>query len=266
MCCVGSYDFIFQHEGKKGRALLRKADDVNWKVCRQPCLSMRSEKVFSPNTSHIWILPPDCFGNGLVLNSEGVHFGSVFDLTRDNHRLKDSLPGAVLILPAWGWELEVAVARDRSYQESWAAAEESGVTFQEQFSCLMDMLKKKQKVRSGCCEKLTAPSVANCARRMVWYRSWDEARTSGQSLTALLCHLLHSSERWWSSFSIWTELILPIKLPLVLKIQRNKPIYFYVTSFPNLPREQKLNELFWELFSSFSCSFGKVNDLMICAS
>lgn len=31
MCCgaVGSYGFIFQHEGKKSRVLLRKGDDVN---------------------------------------------------------------------------------------------------------------------------------------------------------------------------------------------------------------------------------------------
>lgn len=163
MCCVGSYGFMFQHEEKKSRALLGKADDVNQKVCGQPWLSTRSE-VFSPNIFHIWILPPDCFGNGLVLNSEGlcVHFGGVFDSTRDNHRLKDSLPGVVLILPAWDWELEVVVARDRSYWQSWAAAEECGVTFQERFSCLMNMLKEKQKVRPGCCEKLTAPAITNC--------------------------------------------------------------------------------------------------------
>lgn len=44
---VGSSGFIFQHEGKKRRVLVRKADDVNGKVCRQPRLSMRSEHVFS---------------------------------------------------------------------------------------------------------------------------------------------------------------------------------------------------------------------------
>lgn len=80
------------------------------------------------------------------------------------------------------------------------------------------------------------------------------------SLLLLFCDscLLHSSERWWRSFPIWTELILPIKLPLVLKIQRYKTDYFYVASSQKPSREQKLNDLFWEIFSSLSpVSLGK---------
>lgn len=130
---VGSYAFIFQDEGKMSRVLLRKAADVNWKVCRQLGLSARSENVSSPNAFCIWILPLDFLGKWLILNSAGfcVCFGGVFDLIKDNQRVKDSLSGTVLILPTQGWELEVVDTRGRSFWESRTAAEESAVTFQK---------------------------------------------------------------------------------------------------------------------------------------
>lgn len=74
------------------------------------------------------------------------------------------------------------------------------------------------------------------------------------SVTVIYCTTVRDNE----VPLVFEQLIPPMKLLLVLRIQRNKPNYFYVDSSPKPQREQKLNELLWGIFSSLSpVSLGK---------
>lgn len=228
---MGNCGFVFQDEREKSRMLLSTADDVSREVCRLP---MRSENVFSPNTFCTW--------NSWGAASEGscVHSGGGFDLKRGSDRLKGS----------------------HVVQAGFCQHGEENLRHLRQETGATESPEQQLRRGLGCGRECFSPWICwnkessqiwsvwtNLSYPRLWQdRGWKFTTGSGHGmkpgqttgLFLLFCdsYSLHSRERKWRFFPIWTVLILPIKLPLVLNILRNKIIL--CSQFPRASKRIKI--------------------------
>lgn len=206
-----------------------------------------------------------CHWNFWGTEGSCLHFGGGFDSQRGSQRLKGGLHSAGWIWPTRG-ELEAVEARAWSYWEPWTAAEERAGGVQEG-DLALGYAEIKRKIRPGVCEQTPAiPDHARTEAGDSQPRSISHGMKPGQATALLLfscdSYSLLSSEKKGSFFPIWTVLILPIELLLVLKILRNKPNYFMLLVSKNLQENKNWMESSEIFFFSFSCVFWEMYDLM----